>query len=350
MSETTDAKQSKSTSKVSRKSRSESVLTPTFAAAYQTSSRNQPHVSQPENVLLQRQCSCGKHTIAGGVCSECQQNQGAASQVSAEETGEANAGAIQTFPSGASGSDFSAVPARTVKTSTGQFIQPNMTVNKPSDPYEQEADQVADAVMHMPESSQPVKPDSKKNISRTTPAVSRLPSISRFQASGAATSAAAPYTEARISRMRDKGQPLTRNERDFFETRMGYDFSAVRVHTDANAVQASRELNARAFTQGQDIYFGARQYDPHSFQGKQLIAHELAHVLQQNGDSIQRQEVSTEEFDLAEQQGDYRRLVDRWHSRERARCATDRLSGLPDSLYEHTKTLFFRRWTPYRQQ
>ncbi len=170
-----------------------------------------------------------------------------------------------------------------------------MTVNKPGDPYEQEADQVADAVMQIPESSQPTKSDSNRNISRTTPAVRRLPSISRLQASGAATSDAAPYTEARISRMRDKGQPLTRNERDFFETRMGYDFSGVRVHTDANAVQASRELNARAFTFGKNIAFDDGEYQPGEESGRRLLAHELTHVIQQNDGKVQRAEGDEEE-------------------------------------------------------
>jgi hypothetical protein len=66
------------------------------------------------------------------------------------------------------------------------------------------------------------------------------------------------------------------------EPRFGADFSRVRVHTDGGAVQMSRDLQAQAFTTGQDIYFGAGRYDPGSEDGKRLLAHELTHVVQQN--------------------------------------------------------------------
>jgi hypothetical protein len=68
------------------------------------------------------------------------------------------------------------------------------------------------------------------------------------------------------------------------ESRFGHDFSQVRVHADSRAVQLAQALNARAFTVGCDIVFGAGQYDPQSFEGKRLIAHELTHVLQQSNE------------------------------------------------------------------
>ena len=67
------------------------------------------------------------------------------------------------------------------------------------------------------------------------------------------------------------------------ERNFDVDFSNVRVHKDSNAVQMTRELNAQAFTYGRDIYFGAGRYNPRSSSGKRLLAHELTHVLQQNG-------------------------------------------------------------------
>jgi hypothetical protein len=72
-------------------------------------------------------------------------------------------------------------------------------------------------------------------------------------------------------------------------TALGYDFSDVTIHTDAQAVRLNRELNAQAFTQGKDIYFNEGKFDPTSRSGQHLLAHELAHVMQQTGGQIQRQ-------------------------------------------------------------
>jgi Domain of unknown function (DUF4157) len=67
----------------------------------------------------------------------------------------------------------------------------------------------------------------------------------------------------------------------------GHDFSQVRVHTNGSAARLSRELNARAFTIGTDIAFGAGEYRPGTVMGDMLIAHELAHVTQQAGGNVQ---------------------------------------------------------------
>ncbi len=68
------------------------------------------------------------------------------------------------------------------------------------------------------------------------------------------------------------------------EPRFGYDFSRVRIHTDAAAASASRNLSASAFTLGSSIFFNADRYEPHRPAGLSLIAHELTHVVQQSGD------------------------------------------------------------------
>ncbi len=83
-----------------------------------------------------------------------------------------------------------------------------------------------------------------------------------------------------ISGMRAGGQPLPPAVCGFFELRLGHDFSRVRVHTDASAEESASSLNARAYTAGQDIVFRESEYDPHSARGQQLLAHELAHVVQ----------------------------------------------------------------------
>src|SRR5439155_11614209 len=65
------------------------------------------------------------------------------------------------------------------------------------------------------------------------------------------------------------------------EPRLGHDFSHVRVHTDAKAAESARAVNALAYTVGQNVVFGARQYEPHASEGRRLLAHELTHVVQQ---------------------------------------------------------------------
>ena len=65
------------------------------------------------------------------------------------------------------------------------------------------------------------------------------------------------------------------------EDRLGFDFSRVRVHTDAQAAQSARAVGARAYTIGSDVVFGAGEYAPRSREGQRLIAHELTHVRQQ---------------------------------------------------------------------
>jgi hypothetical protein len=95
--------------------------------------------------------------------------------------------------------------------------------------------------------------------------------------------AVTPSFEASLSVIKDSGQPLSDNVRSFFEPRFGHDFSNVRVHYDDQAVESARAVNARAFTLGPDVVFGAGQYMPGTAAGRKLLAHELTHVVQQNG-------------------------------------------------------------------
>ncbi len=86
------------------------------------------------------------------------------------------------------------------------------------------------------------------------------------------------------SRLRQSdGQPLDPATRAFMEHRFEGDFSQVQVHADTQAAQIAKDLNAEAFTTGQDIYFAQGAYSPTTQQGQRIIAHELAHVRQQAG-------------------------------------------------------------------
>jgi|GEM_PF-5571614 len=83
--------------------------------------------------------------------------------------------------------------------------------------------------------------------------------------------------------LRSPGQPLEASVRGFMESRLGHDFSRVRVHMDSTAAMSTRALNALAYTVGQNIVFGAGQYSPQTHEGRGLMAHELTHVMQQDG-------------------------------------------------------------------
>lgn len=96
------------------------------------------------------------------------------------------------------------------------------------------------------------------------------------------TSEVTPDLESHIQSLRGCGQPLPESIRAFFEPRFGHDFSQVRIHTDARAAESAQALNARAFTAGRDVIFGAGQYVPETNSGKKLLAHELTHMVQQN--------------------------------------------------------------------
>lgn len=82
--------------------------------------------------------------------------------------------------------------------------------------------------------------------------------------------------------LRSRGSPLDATARDEMGSFFGHDFGRVRVHTDAMAVKSAEAVRARAYTVGSDVVFGAGQYSPRSGQGRSLLAHELAHVVQQS--------------------------------------------------------------------
>jgi hypothetical protein len=96
--------------------------------------------------------------------------------------------------------------------------------------------------------------------------------------------------ERTLASRQGSGSPLSDDVRSFMEPRFGTDFSGVRIHSDGQAGELSQTLQAKAFTHGQDIYFGAGQYSPGTGAGKRLLAHELTHVVQQagGGGKIQR--------------------------------------------------------------
>jgi hypothetical protein len=82
------------------------------------------------------------------------------------------------------------------------------------------------------------------------------------------------------------GSPLDSGTRGFMESRLGADFSDVRVHTDATASESARSVQAHAYTVGSDVVFQSGKYAPESDSGKRMLAHELTHVVQQRSGPV----------------------------------------------------------------
>lgn len=96
----------------------------------------------------------------------------------------------------------------------------------------------------------------------------------------------APAVETAIENARGGGQPMEAATRLQMESAIGADFGGVRIHTDSRAHSLNEAVNAVAFTTGQDVFFRDSKYNPGSREGRRLLAHELTHVVQQNGDAV----------------------------------------------------------------
>ena len=200
-------------------------------------------------------------------------------------------------------------------------VQPKLTIGAPNDKYEQEADRVADQVMRAPQEVplgymsesgiQRQSLEDEEDLIQTKPNESllqRQPSEEEeeeliqtkplngmlqhqvdteeeetLQAKAAPghTPTVGATTHAKIQSLKGGGEPLSPTTRAFFEPRFGRDLSQVRIHTDSQASDISRSINAKAFTVGRDVVFGAGQHQPQTTEGKRLLAHELVHVGQQ---------------------------------------------------------------------
>jgi hypothetical protein len=161
---------------------------------------------------------------------------------------------------------------------TAPALQPKLTVSRPGDAFEQEADRVAERVMRMPGHAVQ-RACSCGSSGGECAACKEEGTLHRF-AHGHAESFPAPAIVHEV--LRSGGQPLDHSTRSFMEPRFGCDFSQVRVHSGARASESARSVNALAYTVGDHTVFGAGQYSPASHAGRQLIAHELAHVVQQS--------------------------------------------------------------------
>jgi len=113
--------------------------------------------------------------------------------------------------------------------------------------------------------------------------VQRLVAAGRREAEGEPEDEVPPEVAQRIEAARGGGRPLEPETRAEMEAALGRDFGDVRLHTDAGADELSRGLSARAFTTGKDVFFRSGAHDSRSPAGRETLAHELAHVVQQEG-------------------------------------------------------------------
>ena len=250
--------------------------------------------SSPRSSLLQRTCACGQHTIAGAQCSTCRSEQStlhrsqrAFEPPSAPGAVPGSSPAQENVPSFNStfyrasrfGHDFSNIP---IHSSHPPVLQTKLKINQPGDIYEQEADQVAEQVMRMPE----------PQLQRACACGGACPKCQTEQpgqehdcvqakrvGSGDLGQTAVPPIVHEV--LRSPGQSLDPAACAFMEPRFRHDFGHVRVHTDERAGASALAVNALAYTAGHHLVFGAGQYSPTTASGRRLLAHELAHCVQQ---------------------------------------------------------------------
>jgi hypothetical protein len=158
-------------------------------------------------------------------------------------------------------------------------LQPKLVIGAVNDPLERKADVAADRVMHMAEPQ--LSPSGLPALRRKcADCEANEHALQREGTSETAAPAATapPAVDAVLSQ---PGRPLDAVTHDFMGRGFGADFGDVRIHTDTEAAQSAAAVHARAYTVGSNIVFGAGQFDPAGAGGRHLLAHELAHVVQQ---------------------------------------------------------------------
>jgi hypothetical protein len=191
----------------------------------------------------------------------------------------------------------------------------SLSIGPADDPLEREADAMADRIMGLP--GRPLaatailaRPARQRNSVACEAAGDGL-DIQAKSESDSQSGDPAPVDVERV--LAKPGHPLDDASRAYYEPRLGRDLSDVRVHTDADAARSARQVGALAYTVGADVVFAAGRYAPRQPVGRRLLAHELAHVLQQrqSGPVLQRQTgaAATPAFSVA--RADYAQLLNR---------------------------------------
>lgn len=187
-------------------------------------------------------------------------------------------------------------PGPRLSNNRNPLIQPKLKVGQPGDKYEQEADRVAERVMKMSETNsvqmqpeeeeekiqmQPLEEEEKLQMKCSSD--NRDFAIQKMSPGNAGSVPVSDQIFNQIGSTKGNGKSLDGQTQSFMAGRFGGDFGNVKIHTDQTAVSLNRQLNAQAFTVGNDIYFNEGKYNPSGDAGRKLLAHELTHTIQQGG-------------------------------------------------------------------
>lgn len=148
--------------------------------------------------------------------------------------------------------------------------QPKLTLSQPGDPLEREADRIAERVVR-----------TSATIQRCQGGCDCDEHVQRRPAGGGSRGRVTTELAAGVRDLAGGGVPLSDAVRQDLEPRFGHDFGAVRVHAGPAAGRLAREASARAFTVGAHIVFADDEFASGTADGRRLLAHELAHVVQQ---------------------------------------------------------------------
>src|SRR6185312_12742651 len=166
-------------------------------------------------------------------------------------------------------------------------MQRKLEIGAVNDPLEAEADQVADRVMRMPDSEVAVI-SANSQVSRKCAACEEEEKGKLQKKPTGEANAVGDAPPLVHDVLRSPGRSLDSATRASMEPRFGVDFSGVRVHDGAQATESAKSVRALAYTVGDNVVFNANQYRPASIAGQRLLAHELAHVVQQSGGATLR--------------------------------------------------------------
>lgn len=165
-----------------------------------------------------------------------------------------------------------------------EALQPKLRISQQGDQYEQEAKRVANAVTHNSDIQIQQQCATCKNDVHRQPEEEE--ELLQTKATGS-TAYAGSDIQDQLLQSKGNGRSLPQSSRAGMESRFGTDFGDVRIHTDNQAAEMARTVNAQAFTTGRDVYFGPGKYNPGTTSGDKLLAHELTHVVQQRSSAPQ---------------------------------------------------------------
>ena len=166
------------------------------------------------------------------------------------------------------------------------IVQAKLRIGSRNGKYEQEADALAERVMRMPDNEHRGSLDATQHTNTSLQRLCRdcgKKQQDEVQGKGVAfdTEAIDDHVEFEVQALQGGGTQLPDSLRAFFESRFKHNFGAVRIHAASRAQRLARDVNARAFTLGRNIVLGSGEFSPETTAGKRLLAHELAHVVQQ---------------------------------------------------------------------